>query len=37
MSSKHRTRRKRRQARMHIRSRGKFKVNHKSRKGRTGG
>ena len=31
-----RTRRKRRQARMKIRSRGKFKVDHKARAGRTG-
>ena len=31
------TRRKRRQAKMKITSRGKFKVNHKSRSGRTGG
>lgn len=32
----HHTRRKRRQAKMKIRSGGKFKVNHKSRSGRTG-
>jgi hypothetical protein len=33
----HHTRRKRRQAKMKIRSKGKFKVNHNLPKGRTGG
>lgn len=32
----HHKRRKRRQANMKLRSRGKFKVNHKGRSGRTG-
>lgn len=36
MSKPGRTRRKRRQAKMTIRSKGKFKVNHKSKSGRTG-
>ena len=36
MSERRRTRRKRRQQRMNIRSRGKFRVRHKTKSGRTG-